>query len=172
MENCKILTWRHLAQHSSNEEMKNRLLKKRIINLKTGCWEWVGTKIKQGYGHISWNGKQTRVHRLSAYLWMNFDFNKNLEICHKCDNPACFNPEHLFVGTHKDNAKDMINKNRQARGEKIANSKLTEKDIVEIRDLYKSNLFFQKEIAEIYNVSLILIKKIINFKIWQHVKGD
>jgi len=82
----------------------------RVIKNKNGCWEWQGA-LRSGYGAIKIEGKTKAIHRLSWEL--NYgEIPKGLLVCHKCDNPKCINPGHLFLGTHNDNAKDAYNKNR------------------------------------------------------------
>ena len=82
----------------------------RQIDKSKDCWEWTGSKSKAGYGLFSYN-KIKLSHRISYYLTYG-EFDKKLFVCHKCDNPSCVNPEHLFLGTAKDNFEDMISKGR------------------------------------------------------------
>ena len=72
------------------------------------CWEWTGAKVQKGYGIIWFNGGNARVHRISAMLFLKFNINSKLFVCHKCDNPPCFNPDHLFIGTNSDNENELI----------------------------------------------------------------
>lgn len=101
------------------DSLKNHLLSKRKINGE--CWEWTGGKTSKSkgkfqYGIIKIAGRKIRVPRLSMYLWKGFALESKLFICHTCDNTICFNPEHLFVGTNKNNIEDMLEKGRAVGG--------------------------------------------------------
>lgn len=91
-------------------EPKKRFSGKYKINAETGCWEWVST-FSKGYGQIRMSGKYLYAHRV-AYELFKGPITDGLLVCHKCDNPRCVNPEHLFLGTHRDNVVDSINKGR------------------------------------------------------------
>ena len=75
------------------------------------CWMWTASKHQKGYGQVRIEGKLYRAHRLS-YEWTYGSFDKKLCVCHKCDNPSCVKPEHLFLGTVTDNMRDMCVKGR------------------------------------------------------------
>jgi hypothetical protein len=76
---------------------------------KDGHWLWLGTKIKDGYGHLGIQGKLYLVHRLSMYCYKDFDINSNLCVLHinECHTPSCFNPDHLYIGPHGANMEDI-----------------------------------------------------------------
>lgn len=78
----------------------------------TGCWNWTGSKGPHGYGQKFFQGRLHAVHRLAAHFYLRFDLNSPLRILHRCDNPSCFNPKHLFIGTQLDNIRDCIRKGR------------------------------------------------------------
>jgi hypothetical protein len=101
-----------------------------------GCWEWNAFVSPFGYGFIRQNGGNTLAHRASWELFVG-TIPKGMLVLHKCDNPPCVNPEHLFLGTHQDNSDDKCAKNRQfrSRGELSASAKLTWPKVAEIRSL-------------------------------------
>src|SRR3990167_5944059 len=99
------------------------------------CWKWTHTKNIHGYGFVSHLGKNTPAHRFS-WILNNGKIPDGLCVLHKCDNRICVNPDHLFLGTLQDNISDKVSKGRQAVGEKVGSSKLSNKDIVKIRKEY------------------------------------
>lgn len=136
------------------------------VNKTEGCWNWTASKNKRGYGYFAMpKNKHIRAHRLS-WMMANGEIPNGLFVCHKCDNPPCCNPSHLFLGTSQDNINDRNRKDRQARpsGESNPFSKLTRKEVEEIRSLYPS--MTHAAIAKKYNVSRSTIGLIILKKSW------
>lgn len=139
---------------------------------QNGCWEWVGAnRCKMGnnyYGGTNIGKKSILAHRASYELYKG-KIPDGMLVCHKCDNPKCVNPEHLFLGTHADNSRDMSNKNRGANGEKSINAKLTANKVMEIRFAGKRRNMRQKDIAYVFGVAEKTVHKIINKKSWKHL---
>lgn len=147
-----------------------RLEKAIISKASSGCWN-VSPATKQGYGKIRAFGETKLSHRVSYELF-NGPIKKHLMVCHKCDNPSCINPEHLFLGTANDNMQDKISKGRHAgarKGSKHHKAKLTEWQVKEIKSLLKKKVS-QRQISEAYKVSQTIISNIKTGKRWSHVK--
>lgn len=120
--------------------LEDRLLAKRAINVETGCWEWTGCRDPQGYGRVNWAAQttDTLVHRIAFAVLTERDPG-DLLVCHRCDNPPCFNPTHLYLGTVADNNRDTVERGQwspppimpaghptRAHGERNGSAKLTE----------------------------------------------
>lgn len=134
------------------------------------CWEWVGYRDRDGYGRITVKGKVQGAHRVS-YAMHNDDFQDNMVICHKCDNPSCIRPDHLFQDTAQKNNLDKELKNRQVRGTNNGTAKLNDQAIRDIRKLWEKGMT-QTDIAEIWDVSQATISYIVRKKRWLHVDED
>jgi|SRR6185295_9831137 len=89
---------------------KQLLLKKYVVALN-GCWNWIGSLNVWGYGRVQMNGKGMNASRAAYLLLVNPDIGDKC-VLHKCDNPRCINPDHLYLGTTKDNTADMVAKGR------------------------------------------------------------
>lgn len=114
-------------------------LYKKIEKDENDCWNWLGNKCRNGYGQIKAFGKEVLTHRLSYELY-NGKIPDGLEVCHKCDNRACINPDHLFVATHQENMRDMIQKGRKKTTPKGTPSKtrgIKSKQSIQVRVMGK-----------------------------------
>jgi len=147
------------------------------------CWEWIGCKA-QGYGRIKVYGKLRQASHVS-WILARGPIPQGKSILHRCDNPPCVNPKHLFVGTQKDNVKDMIRKGREnwatgdrngarthpekvLRGEGVGTSKLNKEDVIKIQERYLTGES-QRSIAKDFKVCHQHISVIVNKKQWVHV---
>lgn len=139
----------------------------------TGCWMWEGAIVK--YGVIDIGGNQRLAHRVSWELTYGEipegEGYHGTCVCHRCDNPLCVNPEHLFLGSIADNMKDRNNKNRQAKGERSGPSKLKEIQVKEIRRLYKLGGETCRTLANKFGVSNSLVKQIVRGTAWSYLNG-
>ncbi len=134
------------------------------------CWNWMGTSYEKGYGQIN-RGRRgdglVLTHRLSWEI-ANGEVPSGLFVCHRCDNPCCVNPAHLFLGTNADNVADMIAKGRQAKGERSGHARLSTTDVREIRRLLALG-FTQVKICEVFDVCSQTINNIARGLVWKHV---
>lgn len=132
-----------------------------------GCWLWRGTLDPTGYGVFWIDGQNRRAHRLS-YILAHGPIADGLFVCHRCDNPRCVNPEHLFLGTPGENTADAKAKGRMATGERQGCAKLRDTDIPPIREaLSRHESTFR--IAERFGVSQKTIMNIKQGRVWKHV---
>lgn len=134
---------------------------------ESGCWLWLNNWNHAGYGLGKVGGRCFRAHRLSWELHRG-PIPAGLHVCHRCDTPACVNPEHLFLGTHDDNMRDRDEKGRNVNhcGTLHGNAKLSDDDVRAIR-LDGRN---QRDIARAYGVSQSQIWCIKRRRTWRHVE--
>jgi len=147
---------------------------KRFVVTKSGCWEFTGFLDKDGYGRIRVKGKDMGAHRA---MWIHAFGNPSpgMFVCHTCDNRKCINPEHLFLGTNRDNLADMRAKGRSllgrpgnAIGEKNGQAVLNEQSVREIRAAAIAGAPRAK-LAERFGVTVVAIGLVLSRKRWAHV---
>ena len=175
------LAWRTHGDPLVNNKNKRRPIGDRFWEKvdKRGqdeCWPWTGFLNKYGYGQIGRGGKYGGQ-RLSSRLSYELHFGivpDDLDVCHHCDNPACVNPSHLFLGTHADNMRDCWSKGRGRcdgagrRGSTNGNHRLTEIQVETIRDLAKSGRSY-RGLARQFSVSKTLVSFIVRRTVWTHI---
>lgn len=156
--------------------IEERFWKKVDVNgpcvLDTACWLWTGCTNKAGYGSIGLGGKGAGNRNVNRVSWeLHFgEIPKGFFVCQKCDNPSCVNPEHLFLGTPKDNMVDMISKGRKrsALGSDSSNSKLIEDQVLQIFSDERP----YKEIAKEFSITREQVSSIKHKKDWKHLTKD
>lgn len=136
------------------------------------CWEWTGCFSDTGYGNFYAEGRLHLTHRYS-WLLHNGLIPHGLCVLHKCDNRACVRPDHLFLGTKRDNTQDMLFKGRQRnlgilKGQQHGEAKLTNEDVMRIRSEVAAGRK-QKDLAGELGVSISLISLIVRRKAWTHI---
>jgi hypothetical protein len=105
-------------QAKTPDQMRLRLLANCKVT-ESGCWEWLGRKDKDGYGKIHWRlFGHIRTHRIAAMLWLGVHVRDKVTVRHACDNPPCFNPDHLVPGTTRENVMDSVAKKRHRNSRK------------------------------------------------------
>lgn len=133
------------------------------------CWIWTGFRNKTGYGKTNAKGKTVRVHRYSWTLKYG-EIPKGMSVCHKCDNPPCVNPDHLFLGTHTDNMRDAYRKGRISHtvGEDNPTAKMTNEKVLLARKMHSEGRS-GVDLAKIFGVGSPTMYAILNRRSWKHV---
>lgn len=138
------------------------------VDKSGNCWLWLGLKSKKRYGRFFHDGFRWQAHRF-AYAITYGECPSHLFVCHKCDNPSCVNPDHLFLGTHTDNEADKQSKGRVPKGENAGRAKITTEDVIRIAALYKSGTPIT-DIAAQYSIARQTVSDILKGKSWKHVE--
>jgi len=177
--------------------LRERLAAKIEISDGDGCWLWTGFCDKRGYGFMG-SGRKGKVERVHRVAWREFrgPIPPAMVVCHRCDNPSCARPSHLFLGTQQENIADMVAKGRQRsrrgemldtsgkargdrhwsrsnpglvrRGNSVNTSKLDERSVRRIRSLAKEGRSF-KSMGREFGVSDASIAAIVYRKSWRHI---
>lgn len=133
-----------------------------------GCWVWTASLHPKGYGKIGIAKGRWQLAHIISWTLANGAVPKGLCVLHRCDNPPCINPTHLFLGTLADNNADMKAKDRHQRGERQWMAKLTDEDVRSIRQMAKDGMTAD-EIAPKFTVVPRTIKDVIEGDTWRHV---
>ena len=143
------------------------------VHKTDNCWIWTAGRASFGYGKMSVRGRSERAHRI-AWELHNGAIPHGKYVLHRCDNPACVRPDHLFLGTLRDNSQDMMEKGRAkfgggiaTQGERNGRARLTAAAVREIRAAYPATR--QVDLAERYGVSQVAISHIVLRKSWRHI---
>lgn len=148
----------------------------RVTKHPTGCWLWASKSTNgTGYGVLNLNGKRGYAHRISWEIEHRKPIPRGGVVRHSCDNPGCVRPDHLVLGTQRDNVYDMLKRQRfrasgpSMSGEANPQAKLTTDDIIAILACYKTKRFGYRRLARFFGVSPMAIKMIVEGKRWIHV---
>jgi hypothetical protein len=153
----------------------------RATRRDNGCRVWTGQLTEAGYGRFPIGGKHRLAHRVAWTLANDRAIPAGMFVCHHCDNPACVEPSHLFLGTHTDNMHDMLSKGRQgarpchthperiARGTRMPNAKLTDEAVRELRTLRRSGASLRVICAR-FGIAPSVASRAANGSIWKHVR--
>lgn len=153
---------------------KNRFYNYVCLPDENGCMNWKASRRDFGYGAFSlYKGKSIKAHRFS-WMIFNGDIPKGMHVLHHCDNPTCIAPNHLYLGTDKENARDRIKRNRHSPppircGEKNNKSVLTANQIIEIIKLINDGDLNNSQIANLYHVTSRNIDFIQDEKTWKNL---
>lgn len=130
------------------------------------CWPW-RAGCAYGYGKFTARSKAYRAHRVS-YSLANGGIQSDMLVCHRCDNPSCVNPNHLFLGTDADNSRDMATKGRAAKGAGNAAAKLSAADVYALRAAYAGGAP-QRALARRFGVARFTVHAVVTGKSWTHI---
>lgn len=163
----------HATKLREPRPIAERFWEKVDVRGPNDCWEWKAAKGPSGHGQFRIGSKRDGTQRSIpaarvAYELTYGPMKEGLEACHKCDNPPCCNPAHIFAGTHQDNMDDMVAKGRNAKGEKYPQTKLKADDVRQIRQLCADGMS-QESVGKQFGISQASVWFIVTRKRWKHI---
>lgn len=169
------MSW-DISYYQRNKPLNIKFWEKVEMTSINDCWMWKASKNKKGYGNFyvsigNSKDKHILAHRMAYILWNHLnEIPDGLQVLHRCDNPSCCNPAHLFLGTNQDNMNDMMQKGRRGdkSGEHNSQAKLTSEDVFLMRNMRKMGMTYEK-IAIEFGLHLSTVADICNGKSWKHL---
>jgi hypothetical protein len=139
---------------------------RKFAETESGCWQWTACRNKYGYGQVGYQYSTHTAHRFSWQIYRG-EITDGKHVLHRCDNPACVNPAHLYLGSHQDNMldRDARGRRRAPSGERNGNSKLREDQVRRIREDDRPT----SEIAEEYGIVQGVVRAIKTKRAWAHL---
>jgi len=164
---------RSCCRYETLDNVKKRFMENIKVD-SNGCWIWQASVYKDKCGRKTYGRfftklfpKECKSHRIS-HLIFNGPISKDAYICHKCSIPTCNNPDHIYLGNHALNSQDMVDADRQAKGEHNGNSRYTKEIVLKARELRETGMSYAKIGLEL-NVHKSSIERFIKRKIWKHI---
>lgn len=160
-----LICW---PMNNDSPVLAERFWSKVHVTKRIRCWPWLGAKDSLGYGKLMHEMRPQRAHRVAFFL-RNGSWPDNA--CHKCDNPSCCNPDHIFDGTRAANMKDMVAKGRHntPRGERHGGAVLNDAKVREMRREYGLGCISLEGLASKAGCSFSTAQRVISRKNWRHV---
>lgn len=162
-----------MVQRKHREKTKEQIqdfILSRVQVDASGCFNWLGSKNTKGYGTLSLYGRNVKAYRASFAVFRR-EIPDGMSVCHKCDNRACVNPAHLFLGTQTDNMHDAATKQRMSNGSRHSRTGLSESDVIAILEMYKGGSSV-REAANRFGIKPQLARNIIKGATWRYVPRE
>ena len=152
----------------TSERVIQRFLRKVHFD-HSGCWLWTaGKRGSLNYGGFTLDGRESLAHRVSWRIFRG-KVPEGAHVLHRCDIPNCCRPDHLFLGTHSDNMRDMTRKGRSPAGEANGNARLTESMVREIRRQYSSGTHTYKTLGSLFGIPMRTVQGVVTRRKWNHI---
>ena len=157
--------------HVTDIYLWNRLIYGSAVDTETGCWMWLRGTTSRGYGSFTMKKKVYSCHRSIYRLHHNTAMHQSVLVCHKCDTRRCINPDHLFLGTAKDNTQDAVKKRRMAYGDRHGCVCISEAQAIEVKNNLDDGVKCM-DISRSLGISFHIVYDIKRGKTWNHLNKE